>query len=338
MQVVTPELVQGKKVLLRMDLDVPLQSGRILDDYRLEEGFPTLEMCLENAQEVVVMGHIGRPEGQEVNELSVAPIHDWLEDRLGPDYLESGKLKLLENLRFEPGEDQASPEFAKELANFGNFFINEAFASHHPAASTTVLPTLLPHACGLHFAKEVEMLTRIRSNPTHPLVVVVGGAKVEDKLPVALALSSVAEAVLVGGKVAGELKDQGTNLPSNVLAGQLNEERTDIAPSTILAWEKMISGAKMIVWNGPLGLIEGQGEKVKGTGWGVEGLGSAGGTYQIAQMIIKSGAESIIGGGDTIDVLRNWGLLDRFSFVSTGGGAMLKFLTEGTLPTIRALE
>lgn len=321
-----------------MDLDIPITGGRIMEDYRLEAGFPTLELCLENASQVVVMGHIGRPQGQEVAELSVEPIHDWLEDHLGPDYLDSGKLKLLENLRFEAGEDGASMDFAKELASFGDFYVNEAFASHHSAASTTVLPTLLPHAAGLRFVQEVEVLTRVRQNPTHPLVAIIGGVKVEDKLPAVLSLAKVADAVLVGGKIAAEIKGQQIQLPHNVFVGQLNEGETDLAPATVLAWEKVVSGAKMIVWNGPLGITEGQVSNIAGHGWGMEGLGSAGGTYQTARMIIGSGAESIIGGGDTITALNNWGLLDRFSFVSTGGGAMLKFLTDGTLPTIQALS
>ncbi len=320
-----------------MDLDIPIVHGKIMEDYRLEAGFPTLEMCLENASQVIVIGHIGRPEGQEVAELSVEPIHDWLEDHLGPDYLESGKLKLLENLRFEAGEDAASLDFAKELASFGDFYVNEAFASHHSAASTTVLPTLLPHTCGLRFAKEVEVLTRVRKNPTHPMVAIIGGVKLEDKLPAVLSLSQSADAVLVGGKIAAEIKDSQMTVPANVFVGQLNEAGADLAPSAVMAWEKVISGARMIVWNGPLGLIEGQTGALQGQGWAVQNLGSAGGTYQVARMVIASGAESIVGGGDTITTLNNWELLDRFSFVSTGGGAMLKFLAEGTLPTIEAL-
>lgn len=338
MQVVTPEIVRGRKVLLRMDLDVPIIHGKIIEDYRLEAGFPTLELCLENASQVVMMGHIGRPEGQEISELSIEPIHDWLEDHLGPDYLDSGKLKLLENLRFEAGEDTVSMDFAKELASFGDFYINEAFASHHSAASTTILPTLLPHAIGLRFAKEIEVLKRVRENPTHPLVVIIGGVKVDDKLPAVLALAKIADAVLVGGKIAGEIKEKQIEVPHNVFVGQLNEAGIDLAPSTVMAWEKLILGAKMIVWNGPMGVIEGQTDRLEGKGWAAQGLGSAGGTYQVARMIIQSGAESIIGGGDTITALSNWGLLDRFSFVSTGGGACLKFLAEGTLPTIEVLK
>lgn len=324
-----------------MDLDVPLgeSSGKklvVLDDYRLRVVLPTIRMCLENAAEVIIMGHLGRPEGKEIPELSVEPIYDWFWE-IGEirEFIKNDKLRFLENLRFEPGEDNCDLEYAKELASLGDFFVNEAFAAYHPASSATILPKLLPHACGLHFAQEVRVLGGVRDNPKRPLVVIIGGAKVEDKLPAVLAMSKIADHVLVGGKLVGEITvtaDFASSLPDNVLLGVLNEQETDLTPESISAWEKIIKEAKMIVWNGPAGWIEDsnlQNEKK---------LGSARGTYQLAQMIINSGAEGIVGGGDTVGFLNRLGLLGKFGFVSTGGGAMLKFLETGTLPTIEALS
>ncbi|QQG43070.1 MAG: phosphoglycerate kinase [Candidatus Daviesbacteria bacterium] len=335
MQVVSSDLVLGKKVLLRLDLDVPLrQVGdarqgtqghgqfEVIDDFRLKAGLETVYLCLEHAKQVIIMGHIGRPMGREVPELSVKPIYGWfLSQGLAP-HLEGGRLKLLENLRFEEGEEKADLGYAKELAKYGDFFVNEAFASFHPAASTTVLPTLLPHAAGLHFAKEVEKLTKIRINPHHPLVVIVGGAKKEDKIPFIQEISKIADQVLVGGKMVSTA----SNFTANVLVATLNEDGLDITEETINSWKEIIKAAGMIVWNGPMGRVE---------------EGKIAGTKAVAEAISESWAEVIIGGGDTVGFLAKEGLLEKFehqAFISTGGGAMLEFLSKGTLPTIEALK
>lgn len=333
MQVVASELIQSKKVLLRLDIDVPLRrkapqgkpsdKWEVIDDFRLKAGLPALKLCLESAEQVIVMGHIGRPEGKVVPELSVEPIYDWLISQGLGLHLRGGKLKILENLRFEESEEKGDLDYAKELAALGDFYINEAFAAYHPAASTTVLPTLLPHYCGLQFKKEVERLTQVRENPEHPLVVIIGGAKVEDKLPVVEAMAKIADYVLVGGKIAGEVSRVKSLESGNVLVGELNEEETDITKKTAEEWKPIISKAKMIVWNGPMGKVEEPRNFM---------------THEVANLVIQSNAETILGGGDTITYLGKLGLLERFSFVSTGGGAMLKFLIEGTLPTIEALR
>ena len=329
MQVVSAELVKSKKVLLRLDIDVPLLevgSGKweVGDEFRLKAGLPTLRLCLENAEEVIIMGHVGRPNGED-SAFSVEPIYDWL---AGHDdlhsHMSSGKLKLLENLRFEKGEEEADPEYAKELAQYGDFFVNEAFAAHHKSASTTVLPTLLPHAAGLRFAEEVRVLREVRDNPKRPLVVIIGGVKIEDKGPAIEAMSKIADTVFVGGKIASEITQRSTAVEHNVILGKLNDEEMDINEETVEKWKQIIKGAKMIVWNGPLGKIE-EDKYSKGT-------------EKIAGAVLESDAETILGGGDTIGFLSKLGLLDKFSFVSVGGGAMLKFLTEGTLPTIEALD
>lgn len=335
MQVVTPELIENKRVLLRLDLDVPLRedNGRMVieDDTRLLAGMETLGLCLEFASQVTICGHLGRPGGKEDPKLSVKPIVDWIEEGYGHIQLPKGKFHVLENLRFEPGEDDSDMAFAKELASHGDFYVFESFAAHRSAASTTVVPTLLPHAAGLRFAQEVDELTQVRENPERPLVVILGGAKVEDKMPVIKAMADKADVVLVGGKLAAEIKEKGLpagrqeieGLGANVMVGKLNEHGFDISDETVNAWTNLIKTAKEIVWNGPLGKFEdpkyNQSEK-------------------IAKAIIDSGAKSIIGGGDTIAAVTQYGLVERFTFVSTGGGAMLKLLADGTLPTIEALK
>ena len=328
MQVVAPELIENKRVLLRLDLDVPLREVNglmvIEDDSRLLAGMDTLGLCLEFASSVTICGHLGRPGGKEDPKLSVKPIVDWLEEGYGHIQLPEGKLHILENLRFEPGEDALDPAFAKELASHGDFYVYEAFASHRPSASTTVVPTLLPHAAGLRFEAEVDELTQVRGNPIRPLVAILGGAKVEDKLPVIKAMAQIADVVLVGGKLAAEIKEQGIEgLGANVMVAKLAEHGFDISDETVGAWTNLIKTAKEVVWNGPVGKFEdpqyNQSEK-------------------IAKAIIESGAKSIIGGGHTISAMTQYGLADRFTFVSTGGGAMLKLLADGTLPTIEALK
>lgn len=335
MQVITSEFVKNKKVVLRLDIDVPVEKESneskvvITEDFRLKAGLPTLKLCLEYASEVVVMGHIGRPEGKVVEGLKIAPIVEWFKNQGYAGDLGSGKLKILENLRFDPREEACDPAYAKELAAMGDIYVNEAFGSYHQAVSTTILPSLLPHACGLRFVREVEVLGEVKDNPKKPFVVIMGGAKVKDKLPVMEVLARSADAVLVGGKLVQEIREQDLKLSKNVMVGMLTEDGFDIAPATISAWSNLISKAAQIIWNGPVGRIEDP------------NLGSAKGTYEIAKMILESKAESIVGGGDTVGFLGQVGLLKEFEekgFVSVGGGAMLKFLTDGTLPTIEVLR
>lgn len=318
--------MSGKAVLLRYDLDVPLRQVQdklvVSDDFRLKKGLATLNLALHHAQEVILMGHLGRPGEQEDPNLSVAPIYDWLEENGYREVLESQQLRLLENLRFESGEDECHPGYVKELASYGEVFINEAFAAFHQAASTTELPRHLPHAAGLNFAKEVEMLEHIRENPSRPLVVILGGAKIEDKVGAVSAMSKIADMVLVGGRLPGEIIEQQIRIAHNVFLAEMNVQGLDITPQTTRNWAQIISKAKMVVWNGPLGRVEDHQNSQ---------------SLKVAQAIISSGAESIVGGGDTVNYLSQLGYLDQFTFVSTGGGAMLEYLRDGTLPTIKAL-
>lgn len=330
MQVVTQEFVKNKKVLLRYDIDVALRKSsdetKVAEDFKLKAGLETLNLCLENAKEVIIIGHIGRPEGKIVEELKVEPVKQWFVKQGFSASFESGKLKILENLRFDPREEAGDLDCAKELAGMGEAYVNEAFSSYRPAVSTTILPTLLPHAAGLRFAREVKVLGEVRDNPKKPFVAILGGAKVTDKLPVIEVLAGKADAVLVGGKLISEIREQNLNLAKNVMVGMLNQDGFDIAPQTSEAWSSLISKAAQIIWNGPLGKFE----DLKNDQ-----------TQQVARMILDSDAEVIIGGGDSIAALSQAGLLqkaEKVAFVSVGGGAMLKFLSDGTLPTIEALQ
>ncbi len=325
MHTVTAQCVASKRVLLRLDLDIPLRHAQgkleVVDDFRLQAGLPTLELCLTHADSVVICGHLGRPKDEDES-LSVAPIVKYLEDFYCQLNLPEGKLHVLENLRFEAGENQASLEFANELTLYGDVYVNEAFAAHHKAASTTILPTLMPSYAGLRFAWEVKKLRNLRDNPKKPLVAIIGGAKIEDKLEAIIALSKFCDAVLVGGLLSLQIKQQNIKLPLNVLLGKLSENGLDLSEEAVEAFIILLKNAKQIIWSGPVGKYEVE-----------EGVA---GNLKIAKAIIESGAESIIGGGDLIAAISDY--VHQFKFVSVGGGAMLKLLADGTLPTIQALE
>lgn len=332
MRVLTPHLIADKRVLVRIDMDVPLgevkdEAGHthrvVTEDFRLRAALPTLYLCVQYASKVIVLGHIGRPEGKVEKDLSVEPIVNWLDQEFPNFDFPEDRLIVLENLRFENGEDEADLNYAKELAKMGDFFVNEAFAAHHKAASTTVLPTLLPHAAGFHFDHEVRMLRHVREHARQPFVAIIGGAKIEDKLPVVEVLSKIANAVLVGGKLPQEIKDKGLKLPDNVIVASMSEDGQDLSHQDLAQFGQALIGAKQVIWSGPMGHYE---------------AGFISGTQKLAKLVLDAGADSVIGGGDTISALASVGMLDEFSFVSTGGGAMLKFLVDGTLPTIEALS
>jgi phosphoglycerate kinase len=316
--------LQDKKVLVRCDLDVPLKDGVVEDDSRLRECLPTIKYLLEQGTSAILMGHLGRPESKVVEELRMGPVAQKLLELLNSKLkTQSSKLEkfdgyqlddnlfLLENLRFYPGEENNDPEFARQLASLGDFFINEAFATSHRAhASIVGVPQLLPHCAGLHFIEEVENLSKVIENPKRPLVFIIGGAKPETKLPFVEDFKKKADFVLVGGKLAGR--------------SDLTEDGLDINLEAIEKFKKIIKTAGTIVWNGPMGKYEDQGYER--------------GTLEIAKAIIESSAFKIVGGGDTIAALTKFGLLDKMDYISTGGGAMLEFLAKSTLPGIDALR
>lgn len=332
---------KGKKVLVRADLDAPLLrqdfGGQALieDDARIKESLPTIKYLLERGASVILMGHLGRPEGKVVEELRMLPVAQDLSSKFK---VQSSKLQckvqnfdaykitenliLLENLRFYPGEENNDSGFAKELASLGDFYVNEAFATSHRAhASIVGVPKLLPHAAGLHFAREVENLSKIIENSQRPLVVIIGGTKAETKLPMLEEFTKKADWVLVGGTLAkGNIEEK----PQNVLSANLTNDGFDINEESIEKFSGIIKAAGTIVWNGPMGKYED--EK-----WEA-------GTREIAQAITDSSAFKVVGGGDTIAALTKFGLLDKMDYISTGGGAMLEFLAKGTLPGIDALK
>ncbi len=333
---------RGKKVLVRADLDVPLKGGIIEDSSRIQEALPTIQYLLDHAAKVILLGHLGRPEGKVVEELRMRPVALKLMELLGVEikplgaklaklefrnekteiYLLSENLKLLENLRFFPGEESNDPELAKELALLGDFYVNEAFAtSHREHTSIVGVPKLLPHAAGFHFVSEVENLSKAIENPKKPLVLVIGGAKPETKLPLALEFAKKADLVLVGGAL---VKKKNQENPPNVLFAILTNDGFDIEEESIKKFSDIIKTAGTIIWSGPMGKYE-------------EERWSAG-TKGIVQAVAECPGFKLVGGGDTIAALKKFNLLDKMDYVSTAGGAMLEFLARGTLPGIEALK
>lgn len=337
--------VKGKRVLLRLDLDVPVQDGKVVDDSRLQAGLLTVRYLLEHGARVFIVGHLGRPHGAD-EKYSLFPVVQWLAERFkiydlrfkkeDSEGLDGWKLNdnlfVLENLRFYKGEEENSPEFAQKLASLADIYVNDAFAvSHRDHASITGVAKRLPHYAGLQLQKEVEVLSNILQSPKRPLVVIVGGAKIETKLPLIEKMHQFADYVLVGGKIAEETRtllkvqhEKVQNRTSILLIADLNDDHTDITEVSCENFVQIIQKeAKTIVWNGTMGKINPE-------------LGKT--TVEIAKAIVQSGVYSLVGGGDTVGFLGQKNLLKDFSFVSTGGGAMLVFLAGEKLPGLLALE
>lgn len=383
--------LDGKRVLVRAGFDVPLVGGKVADDSRIRSIVPTIRYILQHGASVILMAHQGRPKGVVDPAFSQKPLVPVLTELLGVpvgfaqscsgaetkkmvDALAPGDVLLLENLRFDPREKGKDPSFAKELASYADVYVNDAFAnSHRDHTSMVGVAELLPSYMGLELEQEVMHLTDVLSNPSHPLSLIVSGAKIETKVPVIQSFLTLGEHVLTGGAVANtfiyatgtpvglskcdpaeavhaetilkEAEKQSANihLPTDALVavpGQLDtyepaaldvigSQRAmfDIGPRTIAAYEEVIEKSACIVWNGPLGMYE---EKQ-----------FAHGSIAIAhalQQAAKRGATVIIGGGDTIDLHTRYNLpTDAYTFVSTGGGAMLEFLSGKQLPALKPL-
>ncbi|MCL4397970.1 phosphoglycerate kinase [Patescibacteria group bacterium] len=319
------EEVKEKRVLVRGDIDVPLQipSSKsqipiITDDTRLQAMKPMLEYLIKNeASEIILCGHIGRPEGKVRPELSTKPVQEWISGKVGK------QVRVLENLRFDPREEANDESFARELAAMADIYINEAFAAcEREHASIVGVPKLLPHYAGFRLAEEVEKLSRVMDNPERPMLVIIGGAKLETKLPVITKMVQAADEIVVGGKLLGEIKDKGSGTKIHYL--ELTDGGKDVTLESIDANKEAIADAATIVWNGPMGVVEDYTFQV--------------GTRRIAELVASNQkANKIIGGGDTIGFVNKLGLLDKFQWVSTGGGSMLKFLAGEKLPGIEAL-
>jgi phosphoglycerate kinase len=335
--------IREKIVLLRADLDVPFQSS-ITDDTRLKAWFPTLNYLLEEGATVIIVGHLGRPAGKD-SKFSLEPIAQWLNQKFK---VQSSKLKitkvgdfngweitdkifLLENIRFYEEEEKNDPQFAKKLAQLAQVFVNDAFASSHRAhASIVGVTKFLPSFAGLRLLEEVKVLASVLDNPKRPLGVIIGGAKIETKLPLVEKMHGFADYVLVGGeivendKVLIKVAHEKVQSQSILLMADMLENQQDITLRSVENFLQVLQDAKTIVWNGPLGLVEDE-QYQKGT-------------EILAEGIVKIPAFTIVGGGDTIGFLKQKSLLKKFSFASTGGGAMLEFLAGERLPGLVVLQ
>jgi len=336
MRIVNAAVITGKRVLVRLDLDVPINDQwQIEDATRIDAAHPTLLLLKQHAKQVIICGHRGRPNGKIDSGLRLKPLIPDLEELIGQpvafintlpnEVPQSTPFSLLENLRFWPGEEQNDPHFATSLARLADIYIDEAFGvSHRTAASTVGITALLPSFAGFHFAKEVVELSTILPNPIQPFVLVLGGAKLETKLPLLETMTDTANAILVGGLLAKEINENNQAMPTNVIVASLTDIAKDIDQASIDRFTTIISKAQTIGWNGPLGKFEEP-----------EGAHA---TQVVAQAIADSGAYTVVGGGDTLAALHDFGLLDKFDFVSVGGGAMLEFLSGQPLPALEALS
>jgi phosphoglycerate kinase len=335
--------VAGKTVLVRSDLNVPLDNGRVADDTRIRASLPTLQLLLEQGAEVRVCSHLGRPKTDADREkYAMAPVAARLRELL-PDE----RLSVLENTRFDPGETKNDEGFARELAEGCDIYVNDAFGSAHRAhSSTEAVAHLLPAYAGLLLVAELEHLGRLLGEVERPFVLVSGGAKVEDKLGVLRNLGGRADTVLIGGKMAEELRDGSplgfeVELPTDVIgaaefAGDA-ESRVcgydelpdgwlglDIGPESRERFAARLVAARTIFWNGPMGVFE----------W----PRFAEGTKAVAEAVAANDdAFSVVGGADSVRALNELGLSDHVSWVSTGGGASLELLGGKELPGVAAI-
>jgi len=314
--------IQGKNVLLRADLDVPVKDSRVENRFRLQALLPTLKLCLENARRTCLIGHLGRPESNNPA-FSLAPVLDELKRLTHQDilFVSSGyspgecwkgelPLALIENLRFDPREEKIDRGFASVLSQGADIYVYEAFASFNPATSLQTVPEVLPTATGLQFDREITTLGRVLRSPIHPTLLLASGAKM-DKLEIIKQIMPKFDRSLLGGKFASP-----NHLTPDGL--DLNEEATSL-------FKKAISEAQTIVLNGPLGYYE-DGAHAKAT-------------KEVFQSLKDSSAMTILGGGDTIAAIPDLGFsYADFGFVSTGGGAMLDFLATGTHPLLEILK
>ena len=334
--------VTGRHVLVRADLNVPLEDGRVADDTRIRAALATLELLLElNAASIAVCSHLGRPKGED-SALRMAPVEARLRELLPDD-----RIEVLENTRFHPGETSNDPTYARQLAEDRDLFVNDAFGSAHRAhASTEGVAHLLPAYAGLLLLAELEHLGRLLGDVARPFVLVAGGAKVDDKLAVLENLGGRADAVLVGGKMATELASrpplEGVDvvLPDDYVAATAFEPDAeskvvgadavpegwlglDIGPATRDRFTAELAPARTIFWNGPMGVFEWE--------------RFAEGTRAVARAVADADAYSVVGGGDSVRAVREAGLADRVSWVSTGGGASLELLEGKELPGVAAI-
>ncbi|HEV2727940.1 MAG TPA: phosphoglycerate kinase [Solirubrobacterales bacterium] len=378
--------VKGRRVLVRVDFNVPLADGKVSDDTRIRAALPTIELLRERGAALILAAHLGRPKGEKDPALSLAPVAERLGELLGtkvkmaPGVIEGdvdltcgalgpGDVLLLENVRFEPGETKNDPRLAESLAQLADVYVNDAFgAAHRAHASTAGVADYLPAYAGLLLEREVSELTRVVESPERPLVVILGGAKVSDKVGVIDRFLEVADQILIGGAMCfGFFQAQGIEtgnslvegvdlakealeraeqsdcellLPVDLVLGRefsADTERKDsdgaevpegwmgldIGPRSAEAYAKAVAEAGTVLWNGPMGAFE------------LEPF--AGGTRAVAEAVAKAPGTTVVGGGDSVAALNQFGLDDDVDWVSTGGGASLELLEGKELPGVEAL-
>ncbi len=338
--------ITNKRVLLRVDFNVAVENGEVKESFKIAAAKETLDYLLSKKAKVALVSHFGRPDGKVVPEFSLAQLKDEVEKVLGVkiifiedcvgekvktglENLRDGEVLLLENVRFYPGEETNDAEFAKKLAENFDIYVNDAFSvSHRDQSSVTGITKFLPSFAGLRLQKEIEEMEKVKEVPAHPAVAIIGGAKIETKLPVIKFFEEKYDYVLVGGKIANEAIDQKISFSGKVILPEdfegENGERFDIGPKTREKFSAIIKSAKTIVWNGPLGKFEE--EKY------------AGGTQAVFEAVVQSGAYTLVGGGETLEILEKNNATPKISFVSTGGGAMLEYLGGGKMPGIDCLR
>lgn len=326
----------GKTALVRTNFDVPINQGHVEDTTRIEDAVNTIKLLRQNNCRVILIAHAGRPEGRFDQESSLQPIVPILESLLQEKVsfapyqlnytqitLPEEPIVLIDNLRFWPQEETNDPAFVTHLASLADFYVNEAFAvCHRKHASIVGLPTKLPAYAGLALFNEISALAKVRINPERPLVAVLGGAKMETKLPLVDAFSTVADHILVGGKIAVMLQDK--PLPANVVLAKLTPDTKDIDEASARQFAEIIMQAKTVIMNGTMGVFEEPEHQL--------------GTQIVAQAVDQSPAYTLIGGGDTETALTKFNLEQGIDHISTGGGAMLTFLVEGKLDGVTALD
>jgi len=372
--------LNGKRVLIREDLNVPVKNGKVTSDARIRAALHTIELAMKAGAKVIVMSHLGRPtEGEYEEEYSMVPVADHMAEILGVDVpvlkdfrtgvdVAPGSLVLLENVRFNKGEGKDNEELAKEYAALCDIFVMDAFGTAHRAqASTHGVAKFAPIACaGPLLAAELNALETALANPARPMIAVVGGSKVSTKLEVLESLSQICDQLIVGGGIANTFlaaagKPVGKSLyeadlvptakalmdkcaipvPTDVVTGkEFSESATatlksaddvadddmifDIGPDSAKALAAMLKDAKTIIWNGPVGVFE------------FDQFGE--GTKALSLAIAESEGFSIAGGGDTLAAVDKYGIADKVSYISTGGGAFLEYVEGKVLPAVAVLE
>ncbi|MCX6762140.1 MAG: phosphoglycerate kinase [Candidatus Moranbacteria bacterium] len=335
--------VAGKKVILRVDFNVSLENGRAKETFKIKAAKESLDFLISKKAKVVLLSYFGRPNGKALPEFSMEQlvpdveellcvkvkfISDCIGDKVreGVGKMVEGEVLLLENVRFYEGEDKNDEDLAKKMADGFDIFINDAFSqSHRNQSSITGITKFLPSYAGFRLQEEIAEMTIVKEHPISPAVAIIGGAKIETKLPVIKFFEEKYDYILVGGKIANEALDQGIEFSGKVILPiDFVDDRLDIGPKTLEKFEKIISQAKTIVWNGPMGKFEEEKYAIS--------------SDEILKAVLASSAFTLVGGGETLEILERNGAMEKVDFVSTGGGAMLDYLGGEKMPGIKALE